>query len=150
MLLTVKGLFDSETLTYHKLDDLENSLLSNEATGSLEAREEKYQSTIEVIVDNLLIGTDTEKTGGHSSIPDRLALLGLVGFIPYLLFIYLQVKFTLSNIVISKKHYYLLGMAVAIIMMSVKSMSSWPMWFLLLTILPGLLLWVDDDVKNVL
>ena len=144
---SLKGIFDSDGLTYHKLDDLEQSILSSEATGSLEAREEKYESTIEVIVNNILIGTNTEQTGGHSSIPDRLALLGLVGFIPYILFIYLQTKFTLLNIAQNKRIYYLIGIAAGLIMMTVKSMSSWQMWFLFLAVLPGLLLFVDDDVE---
>ena len=61
----------------------------------IEAREGLHQISINSFMENPLFGGG--KQGGHSCILDRLGAVGLVGFIPYLFFLYQVIVFTLGS-----------------------------------------------------
>ena len=134
-----------DSLYYDKIESLLKSSESGTATGSLASREAKYDITLTQIGENFLLGTN-ENTGGHSALIDRLACLGIVGWIPYLCFLYYQIIITRKYINRNSLAYYYLGLTAAIIMLVSKNMSNWETWFMALTILP-LMIWLPNQ-KN--
>ena len=127
------------TLYYDKIESILRSSEMGTATGSVASREAKYDITLAQISENILLGTN-QQTGGHSAIFDRLACLGIIGWIPYLCFLFFQIKITKKHLAPDTLIYYYLGLTAALIMLASKNMSNWETWFMALTILP-LLLW---------
>ncbi len=123
-----------------KLMDIQKLTDSGVSSGSVAARETKYVITINEVINHLLVGTN-ERTGEHSAILDRFACLGLVGWIPYLIFIYFQLKAPFRRINREFYSYYVLGVLAALFMLFTKNMSNWETWFLVFTILP-LMTWL--------
>lgn len=142
ILQEIQTLFSSDSHTYKKINDIEETIVFGQAEGGVESREIRYEQTWDAFKENVFIGTNNQ-IGGHSSIPDRLALLGFFGIIPLLLFLYWHIKYILRFIESIKRLYYLVGLFFAMLMMMTKSMSCWTMWFALFTLLPCLL-WIES------
>lgn len=150
-LFTVRGvqsIFSIESLPYEKLSDIEESIVYGVAEGSVEARQEKYDATWSAVASNFFLGTNEDNIGGHSSIPDRLAMLGIIGMIPFFLFVYYQSKNALRYIKKPAKMYYFVGFGAGLLMMFTKNTSTLSMWLFLLTILPGLLWWSEAEYQS--
>ena len=147
----VQSFFPEESLAYKKFSDITTSLTYNEADGSVSSRAITYEKTFDAIINNVIIGSDQD-SGGHSAIFDRLAAIGLVGMIPWLMIIIYQIKFTLKYLRGPIRYYYYIGIFLALLMMLLKNMSNWTMWFFVITILPCLLWWIENsfnlNVKN--
>ena len=135
------------TLFSNKLMDIESSLLYDTAEGSVSSRTDAYTATFEAFFSSPLWGING-KVGGHCALIDRLATLGLLGYIPLLCFLVHQIRFTLNYIKNETKFYYYLGLVSGITMMCLKGTGGWDMWFCLLVMLPGILWWLDNDVIN--
>lgn len=103
--------------------------------GDAEERIELYTESWNGFLESILFGTN-KATGSHSSLLDRLAHLGLLGLVPFFLFIIAQMKmikkYTGNNLFI----YYFLGMLLFILMISLKNMYFWEMAIIAYTILP--------------
>lgn len=126
-----------------KLLDIQKLTDSGTSTGSVAARESKYEITINEIIENPLIGTN-KRSGEHSAILDRWACLGLVGWIPYIVFLFYQFKVIKKRISKEARHYYDLGVLAALFMLFTKNMSNWETWFMVFTILP-LMIWLQSQ-----
>ena len=139
------GLLSSaEDASYvEKLMDIEQLTGSGVSSGSVAARESKYEITLYEIMENPLLGTNN-RTGEHSAIFDRWACLGLIGWIPYLMFLFSQYKLALKRICKDKRAYYVLGILAASFMLFTKNMSNWETWFMVFTILP-LMIWLQSQ-----
>ncbi|MDD4729684.1 MAG: hypothetical protein PHN55_13165 [Dysgonamonadaceae bacterium] len=126
---------------YNKLQDLEYTIYlgSNSAGGALEGRTGLYQDTYHTIANNLLFGTNSSTYGGHSAIPDRFAVLGLVGFIPLLLVVLYQIKLSFKIINEESKAYYLIGVISLICTIMMKNMIRPMTWILMFIYLPLLI-----------
>jgi len=126
-----------------KLIDIQKLADSGTATGSVAARESRYDITFDEIIEHPILGTN-EQTGDHSAIFDRWASLGLVGWIPYIVFIALQFKAIKKRISKEARPYYVLGVFAALFMLFTKNMSNWETWFMVFTILP-LMTWLQSQ-----
>lgn len=140
----VQQLIPDDNIAYRKITDIEESIIYGDAEGGVGKRQEKYDQTISVIQNNLLVGTNEEKFGGHSAVLDRIAVLGLLGIVPYFLFIFFQLRFLIHYIGKTQRFYYYIGVFAALIMIMTKNMSYVSLWFMLFTLLPGIL-WIKDD-----
>ena len=125
----------SDTAFGSKFDDIERTYSSGAASGDIEARGNKYRMTTDVLQGNYLLGSD-EEMGGHSSFYDRLGALGIIGIIPYICFLFLQIKITRSFIPRECHVYYFLGMVAAFIMLFLKNTSNWHTWSIFLLFMP--------------
>ena len=139
----VQQLIPDENIAYRKIADIEESIIYGDAEGGVGKRQEKYDQTFSVIQESPLIGTNEAKIGGHSAVLDRIAVLGLIGIIPYFLFIFYQLKYIIRYIGGAQRYYFYIGLFAALLMILSKNMSYWPLWFMLFTLLPGLL-WIKD------
>lgn len=135
----VGSLFTDNTNSYvERLEDIRTMGETGKATGDLGGRMDKYSISMSILEGNILIGSDMQ-TGEHSAILDRLACLGLIGWIPYIIYI---VKNTLKQTkLLSKKvsTYYIIGALAAFLMLLSKNMSDWDTWFMYFCLLPVML-----------
>lgn len=150
MLNTVSSLNGSETNDYvSRLEDLREMSDTGEAAGDLESRMDKYSISLSILKGDIFLGSDLP-TGEHSAILDRLACLGLIGWVPYIIYIINIIisnkKYLLSNKVVP---YYLIGVVTAILMLSTKNMSGWDMWFMFFCLLPVSLWFYSQDFYEV-
>lgn len=133
-------LFSTEKSSYvDKMLDIKQTTSSGSSTGSVSARQDKYVISLSEIIQNPLFGVSKD-TGGHSAILDRFATLGLVGWLPFLLFIIAQIRFAIKKIPVNYRSYYFLGVLAALVVLSTKNMSNFDTWFMLFSILP-LMIW---------
>jgi len=133
---------DSENALQSKIRDTRNTIIYGEASGDIEERTDLYKQSSFLGINNIIFGSN-DNTGGHSGILDRFATLGIVGFIPYMLFLVGQLKFPVRYLSRRLRSFYLCGVIAAIAMLFLKSMSNWEMWFILLCILPCTLRYID-------
>lgn len=145
----VGSLFTDNTNSYvERLEDIRTMGETGKATGDLGGRMDKYSISMSILEGNILIGSDMQ-TGEHSAILDRLACLGLIGWIPYIIYI---IKNTLKqNKLLPKKvsAYYIIGASTAILMLLSKNMSDWDTWFMYFCLLPVLLWFVTLEPNEV-
>ena len=141
----VQSFFPEESIISRKLADIDDSILYGDSEGAVDNRATLYEKTFYCIAENPIFGTDDDSIGGHSAIPDRIAALGIIGFIPYVLFIFFQMKFTCFYIKGPKRFYLYVGLVAALVMLTVKGVHDWSIWLFLLTLLPGLLWWIGDQ-----
>ena len=139
LVLSFLNVFDGwighEGFFHKKVMDFETLIVSGETTGSIEGREGLYMRTWNAIVESPLIGTNS-RIGGHSLLLDHWGYLGLVGFIPFLVFVITQIKMFLKMIPSSTKLIYTVCIYITFIMMMIKNMNGWETWLCLFTILP--------------
>lgn len=143
ILKSIDSIVPVDNIVSRKIQDLEMSVVFGDAEGGLQQRQEKYDMTIEAIQKNIVIGVDDAILGDHSSLLDRLGALGLVGMIPYFLFLFCQLKSIARYLGNTQRLYFYIAIGCALIMLLLKNSSYWAMWFLLFSLLPGLL-WAGD------
>ena len=129
---------------HRKINDIEDSIIYEDVEGTVENRSIKYVITINEFMRHPILGTN-ELTGGHSSLLDRFANLGLVGSIPFVLFLIFFTKSVLRCLPQNRRFYYLVGLFSALVMLFLKNAMSWAMWLMTLFLLPGILLFMGDD-----
>jgi hypothetical protein len=134
------------TVYFDRLIDIQNLTSSGQTTGDISSRQKMYEKTFSVLGHNVFIGSNS-MPGGHSAIFDRLACLGLVGWIPYLLFICYQVQFEKRQMNRHTLSYYAIGIFVGIMMLLMKNMSNWEVWFIMFILMP-LMLWLPNQKKS--
>jgi len=120
---------------HDKVDDFETLIISGEASGDIETREQLYQRSWEAVINHPLLGTN-ERIGGHSLLLDHWGYLGLVGFIPFLIFVIAQIKMFSKMIPVSTRIIYTVCIFITFMMMFIKNMNGWETWLCLFTILP--------------
>lgn len=77
------------------------------------------QGALDGFLNNVLLGSTYDGTGGHSVLLNRLGTTGLLGFIPFCVMLYHQFKQWLTLIPPSSKFYYLVSwLGVAILLYS--------------------------------
>lgn len=126
------------TAVEEKIDSFEILLTTGSSTGSIDVREEKHVLSINSFFSNILIGGDV--AGGHSSILDRLGLMGLVGFIPYFMMYYSLCKQWYKKSHRPYNRYYLLGAFSALVLLYYKGIFGQEGNLFLMVLLPVFLL----------
>ena len=129
-----------------RVSEIGNYLVTGEEGEDLEGRSGHYDTTISSLFENVIWGTD--KVGGHSAILDRFALLGIVGFTPWIVAIIMSLK-KLYRIFKGRKGlpFFTAGVMSAVIMMMAKNMASFAMWFTLFVLLPVFMRFCDADER---
>ena len=140
----LKEVLPEDNANQSKLRDFETAIVFGETTGDLGAREDLYSASISTFLDNIFFGSSSGGTGGHSIILDRLGALGLVGTIPYLLFIWLLIRSTIMRIPKTNRFYYLIGTICFIATLATKNIGGIWMWIAQCVFLPVSLLPLND------
>jgi hypothetical protein len=144
-LVTIKPFFEGST-NYEKIDLIITYMQYGSSEGGIEARENFHSVSWTSFNSNPFLGTNSiEGMGRHSFYLDRMAMFGVVGFIPLLLFF---VSFTVEVIkeLTHTKIYYLVGVFVYLIMFSMKNIFSIEFLLYSLVLLPGLCLCIDKGI----
>lgn len=141
-------LLPEENQNQSKLRDIESTIIYGETTGDMEAREDLYSQSLSTFQDNILIGSNAG-TGGHSILLDRLGTLGVVGIIPYLLFIWFILKSVFLRIPESNRFFFIIGVFCFLLTIATKNMGGIWMWMAICVFLPVMLLpQTDQIIKN--
>lgn len=120
-----------------KIEDFQMAIVSG-SSESVEGREELYRKSVYTIIANPFLGTNENTMGHHSTMLDHWACLGLVGFIPYVAFIYLQLKWAMRYIPAKSRLFYIEGAMMAVAMLAIKSIDGWESWLFMFAFLPML------------
>lgn len=138
-ILDVSGyVLGDESLQADKIEELRLSLTEDQTTGDLGSRIDRYGISIKQFFENPILGTNL-KPGRHSSLLDKLATLGLVGFVPLMLFFWYYLKSIWKTILPNRRIYYLECIIAAFLMLLFKGMWVWPIFFFLFMVTPSML-----------
>jgi hypothetical protein len=137
--------FNPESDTYYKLNEFA-SYITNDYYGSnaFADRFERYPMLIEAFSLNPLLGYSvTNKyvdTYGvqHLYWMNRLAVLGLLGFIPFAMFFYYQIKSKLKIYDQQSSFYFILSLLSIIVLGFFKSLAGREMWYGVFFVAPSL------------
>lgn len=124
---------------HSKIGMFQESLTTGKATGDMEERFDLYNESAAFLQHNWFIGTN-EKVGGHSFFLDTLSSLGIIGFIPLVILLYKQIKYSLHFLPKSSHIYYFFSVLAGLLMFLTKSMNNWEMWLVMFCIVPLLTL----------
>lgn len=89
---------------------------------TVDGRLNYQQGALDGFLNNILIGSTYDGTGGHSVLLNRLGTTGLFGFIPFILMLYYQFKQWLNQIPSSSKFYYLISWLGVVILLYSKNL----------------------------
>ena len=142
LLNDVGSILGQDTSFTDRFDDIRFYSQTGNAEGDLGGRFNKYDISISCFLESPLIGSD-KAPGGHSAVIDRLASLGLVGWIPYILFVFAMIKKQRRLLSMQVASYYFVGVASALLILFSKDMSNWDTWFFAFCLLP-VGLWVAN------
>ena len=131
-------LVGEESLQTQKIEELRLSYIEDQTTGDLESRMDRYQTSITMFFENPILGTNL-MPGRHSSLLDKMATLGLVGFIPLMLFFWYYLKSIWETIIPNRRIYYLECIIAAFLIVLFKGMWVWPIFFFLFMVTPSML-----------
>ena len=134
-----KSFIPDDNDVYEKIIEMEKTVEGEEGNGDIAYRGKLLEKTIQSIIENPIFGSPTKTYGNHNALIDRWAKLGLVGFIPLLIFLYLTIKGTYKIMPERGKIYYIIGIMTALFMLLSKNQISWDQWFMLFYLLPVLL-----------
>ncbi len=130
-----------------RLLDVKSFSESGEATGDLGGRIDKYSLSVSAMESNIIWGTNLP-TGEHSAMLDRLACLGLLGWIPYVVYIIMNTITQKRWMSKSASQFYIIGVVIALLMLTTKNMSGWDMWFMYFCLMPVLLWFYSFDYET--
>ena len=125
--------FDS--FTQHLMDMSYSLMNETGAEGDVEARVDRYQNTFDVIINNLILGTNGS-AGGHMALLERLAQLGLIGFIPLIMTYTSYFKSISIKVNNSVKPFFIESLVIAFMMMTLKNMINNEMNIVLFAMIP--------------
>ncbi len=137
-LLGYEGSFHKKVLTFQ-----ENIIYSG-SQGSVNVRQSLYQKGIDAFFDNIIWGAQGD-VGGHSALLNRLASLGLIGFIPYVGFIIAQIKFTVLQIPYRNRLYFYIGLFGALLMFTTKGIADWDLFYFTFSFLPLAIIYLSSS-----
>jgi len=123
---------------YSKLDAFESSLTGDddmEQGGDWEERKDLYAKSVDGLTSGILIGTN-QRVGGHSTLLDRFGVLGLVGIIPFIVFLIMHVSSSAKYMPFNCRIYYFEGFIIGLLMMTLKSVFKAEYCIVMLSILP--------------
>lgn len=132
-----------------KLEDAAVSMSSKTTGGDVAVRMELYSESIATFFESPIVGVDDNtKLGGHSALFDRMGAFGLVGVIPWILFIIVFMKFVYRRIPQDVRDYFMIGAFCFIALMVLKNMSYLYTWYTFMVLLPCMLTLDVERTKN--
>ena len=146
ILKEVGELVGNESHYTSKINELEESLTSEgETSGDINYRGNLLELTLTAIATHPLFGvSDDRDYGHHNALPDRWALYGIIGFLPLMLYLFYQVKYTLRKIPLPHQTFYLIGVAANFLMLLSKDMLTWDQLFCFIVMLPVMTLYFGN------
>lgn len=136
-LKTIQPIFQ-ETRIARKIDDIVLSIKHESAEGSV-ARLDTTKMSWNAFLESPFWGNmDKEKAGGHSFILDRLAYFGIIGIIPFVVFLSLVFKRHFNFMNKNIRVYYLLSLFVFILLGCLKNLGGVEPFLYLFVFLPGI------------
>lgn len=140
---------NNESRTYAgKIEDFILFAETGEADGEISGRGKLYQESIDVFFNNMIIGSnDNTRIGGHSVFLDRMAMLGLVGFIPFIMFIYSYFKFVEKYLLEPLKPYLWISFVFIVLMGISKSIWSYDYLIIIFFTMPSFMLYINKYAK---
>ena len=144
VLQLAQDIFSGNDYFYRKLLLLEENIGGSEATGDMEARQNHYLESLQEFFNNILVGTNNPM-GRHSTFLDRLGTLGLVGFVPYILFYYFNIKTIRRYIPQLNRIYYDEAIGAGLLMLLFKDVDNWEVYLTLFTITPLLVIYLSPN-----
>lgn len=136
--------FDSETTYAKKVIDFQDYADYGVAGGQTQGRFDLYEQSLLIFFNSPLLGTDILEIGNHSVFFDRLATLGLMGFIPLILFLYFYMRYILKKIPNDVKPYCAFGFGFFIIMCCLKNIFNFEFVSTCLLLMPLMCLLVGE------
>lgn len=141
----VENRIEENNLIKKKVTDMRLSIQYGKAEGAADDRQAMYDMSIDGFLNSPLWGTnDKQYIGGHSALLDRLATLGLLGAIPFVMLLYYHFKFIFDRLPEETKSFYLLSVFAFIIMIAGKNMNNIYTWLYVSIIAPCFLLFACD------
>ena len=131
----IDGLIGGEGYFHGKVVAMQNTIVYGKAQGDFGERSEIYQTGLDIIFENPLWGTQ-EMVAGHSILICIFGALGLIGFIPFIAMILNHVEFVKQRISLDVRIYYYIGLLATFLMLTMKGVDSWEIWFASFTLLP--------------
>lgn len=142
------GVIGGEGYFHSKVRDFEDLIVYGQTGGDIEARSDLYNESLDAVISNPIFGVN-EKIGEHSALIDHWGYLGLVGFIPYILFFIFQIKNSYWMIQQKNRLFYIEGVFAAIVMLSLKAFDGWEICLFIITISPLLIRFVENKTNIV-
>lgn len=143
--------YSTGTAMESKIHDLLNTIKYGELDGGeVEVRAEKQELSWSTFYDNVLLGShDKEQTGGHSFAADYLAYFGVIGFLPFILFLFFHLRYFYIKINLKIRPYYIISIFYYIAISFLKASAALEMYSMLLFVLPGLALLASVKLKKI-
>ena len=104
--------------------DLQSSLAYDQFSGDLEDRHSYYLISWLQFMKSPLWGVN-EIPGHHSVFLDHLAAYGMIGFIPFIMLLWLEYKWLLKRLKPTLRVYYLICFLAAISLLATKNVNIW-------------------------
>lgn len=131
-----------------KIETVQKSIDKNRAEGDIDIRYELYSESVRAFVDSPIVGVnDNTKLGGHSALFDRMGAFGIIGVLPWILFVVVFVRYVYRNIPYYAYDFYNIGLFCFIALMVLKNMSYLYTWFSFMVLLPIMLTLNVDKEK---
>lgn len=134
----------SESVFADKIEEFRYSI-ENEGkmSGDMQGRVDRYNKSLDMFFANPLWGTNT-KPGNHASLIDRLGSLGLLGFIPLMLFFWYSLKRIAAYLPADSLVFFIQGIFAAMVMLGTKGMWNWSMFYNLFILLPFIIYYTNE------
>lgn len=139
--------FSKTPVISKKIDDIVASIKFNKSRGEISGREKVYAKSWSTFFSSPLWGSfDKSDAGGHAYFPDRLAYFGLLGTVPFFLFLYFTLKRSYMLINSKVRLHFLLSVGVFIMLGLLKNITGVENFLYLFVFIPGLALFAGPDV----
>ncbi|HRR19654.1 MAG TPA: hypothetical protein P5332_11465 [Ignavibacteriales bacterium] len=145
MLIYLSSFFNNLSEVHFKLTDMAKYLITGEETTAIGGRAMRYPELLTTFIQSPILGDFYEHqkiysgAGGHLYWMNKLATLGVIGFIIFLQLYYLNIKSQLRDISnIEFKLFYLLSIGSIIVYGLIKNIAGRETFFMLFFILPNL------------
>lgn len=138
--------FFENTAVQEKIDDFRLTLtVGRDQSGTISVRQDLHEKSWICFSNNFLFGGTS--IGGHSCILDRLASLGLIGFIPYFMLFYTMIRMSVEKMFVRKAMiFYMIGICVAIFMLYNKGLFGSEGYLFLFFIMPLMILFGQNNL----
>ena len=139
----------TDTFVLERINDVSNSIMSGQTTGHVKVRGDLYLTSLSTFLKHpLLGGFETNSAGGHAFILDRFAYFGLVGTVPFTVYLYYILKRVYKFIDIPLQPYFFISIMLFITLGLSKNITGIENYLYLFVVIPGLLLFSRQPLKS--
>ena len=141
------SLLGSDSSSAAKINEIQNSIIYGEQSGDLEGRMDRYSVSLKMFFSSPLWGSEG-LPGRHSALLDRLAVLGIFGIIPIVMFFTVYFKKIYYLVPKEARLFLIEAVFAGFTMLFSKSMWLWQVFFCLCIFMPFLFLYNFDKTKK--